>query len=102
MTNIKHRSTYMQELEAAGHTPEEIIAAVKNNPVYTPQHRDAKGSPLTFEALVSDFIRVQKFAPEAAVRAARAKAGLFERDYYARLRIGAASDLDWIMKGNRV
>ncbi len=102
MTKIKHRSTYMQELEAAGHTPEEIIKAVKNNPVYNPQHRDVKGNPLTFEALVSDFVRVHKFAPEAAVRAARAKAGHLDRNYYERLRIGAASNLDWIMKGNFV
>ena len=40
--------------------------------------------------------------PDMAIRAAAASDGRLQRDYYDRLRLGAATDLEWIKKGNRV
>lgn len=98
----KHRAEILQGYIDGGLDPAAAIQRLKtDHPEFFPKHRGDKGEPLTFEAVISDFIR-QGFTPERAIRAASTSAGRLQKDYYDRLRVGAASDLERIIEGNLV
>lgn len=102
MAQKLHRAEILQKYLDNGIDPAAAIEKLKlEHPEYSPRHRDAKGEPLTFEAVVSDYMK-QGLSPDVAVRAAVASDGVLQRDYYDRLRVGAASDLEWILKGHAV
>ncbi len=98
MADKLHRGQFMANLEAEGKTIEEIFAAVKADEDYTPKHRDKDGRPLTLEAAIIDGLRAG-MTPVQAVSAASTYHKGFQQNYYYRLRLGAAADLETIVAG---
>jgi hypothetical protein len=100
MTTKTHRADILQGYIDSGLDPAAAIAKLKeDHPEYSPSHRNKQGEPQTFEAVVSDFIRNQGFKPDHAIRAASTREPRMQKEYYDRLRVGAALDLDRILEG---
>lgn len=59
-----------------------------------------RGKPQTFEALVLDYIRKDGMTPVQAVRAATASDGRLQADYYERLRVSTAANMNFVLEGN--
>jgi len=95
MITKMHKADVLSGYIAAGLTPVEAIKKLKaENQEYFPKHFTEKGEPLTFEGLISHFIRVEKMSPDRAVRTATSRSPKLQREYYERLRVGAATDSD--------
>lgn len=102
MTTETRRADILQGYVDSGLDAAAAIHKLKtDHPEYFPKHRGSQGEPLTFEAMVSDNIRKHGMTPDCAIRAASSDS-LMQRDYYDRLRVGAAADLDQILEGKAV
>ena len=94
---LKHRGEVLLAYVEAGLTPVEAIQKLKTeNKEFSPAHRDASGAPLTFEAAVFDQI-LKGNTPDRALRAVNSRYPKMQGDYYRRLKIGAAADLERII-----
>jgi hypothetical protein len=103
MITTIHRADVLQSYIDSGLDPTAAIRKLKADaPEYVPNHRNAQGDPLTFEAVVSDNIRKHHMTPDVAIRAATTSDPRMQRDYYERLRVGAVGNLEWILKGNQI
>lgn len=100
MELTKHRADILQGYMDEGLDAVKAIRRFKiDHPEYTPKHIDGNGDPVTFEAIVSRLIRVEKMTPDRAVRVASARNPRAIADYYRRLAVGAAADLDYVCEG---
>lgn len=96
-------ATILKEYLEKGLTAAEAVAKFKaDHPEYHPKDRDDQGTPLTFEAVIADYIREYGMTPGQAINAAATHNPGLQHDYFERLRVGAAMDLDWVCEGHCV